>query len=377
MRTFLEFDSWIRTMVLPLWAAHCIPRLGSWEALDPFGVPQVDMVKRTRVQFRQTYVFASAHYHHMDPSGLYLRCARDAFRFAMRCGFVADQGQFCSRVSPSGEPLDECQSLYDLAFMLLALSALLRAGESELVDVGLHLWRKAFNRHFDRMGWLETPFGGHPRRQNPHMHLFEAATSFYEASRDKAFLEIARKCLGLYKDYFLDKKSGFVFEFFEADWSSFNPGQQVVEPGHMMEWIYLISYFERVVGEKAGVDLRLLFDTACGIGLDQEEVFLIDLCSADGVQISTDKRLWPQLEFLKAIIELAARGEPLSAQFCPTRVLQSVSSHYFGTPKIGGWYDKLNADNQVVSELSPASSLYHVFSSYLCWKHFNGLALIA
>ena len=59
-------------------------------------------------------------------------------------------------------------------------------------------------RHPGQRGYLtELPASGH-RKQNPHMHLLEAALANLEASGDERFLALADEMVGLFCDHFYD-----------------------------------------------------------------------------------------------------------------------------------------------------------------------------
>lgn len=109
------------------------------------------------------------------------------------------------------------------------------------------------------IGWCENANGSISRCQNPHMHLLKASTEVFSNSNDHRFLKISHECIFLFKHVFF-RDGVWVQEFFNEDWSLVQSDAQVVEPGHMAEWIYLIHRYEKVTGEEAKIDLRRMFD---------------------------------------------------------------------------------------------------------------------
>jgi len=369
--SFKDFETWLRHNALPLWSGPGLdkPGLGIWEALDHDGKPIANLHKRLRVQARQTYVFATIAqlgYRTGD-----MEHALHAFDFMTTHGFDADKGRFAAVLARDGAILDQTQDLYDLAFILLALAALSAAGRTSLVQQWLPLWESALASHTAERGWLETMDGRQPRRQNPHMHMFEAATSFFEVSGDRRFLDLAKECLLLFKDVFYNRDSGLLLEHFASDWSMLPDADHFVEPGHMMEWIYLISRFEQVTGEASGVDLRRLFDRARDVGLDSSGAFLVDQVHSTSGRSDGRMRLWPQTEYLKASIVLTAHGERLPPDATPSTLYGNLSGRYFSTPVKGGWYDQFDGSGALISTTMPASTFYHVLAAFLCMKEHD------
>src|SRR5690606_25336069 len=134
-------------------------------------------------------------------------------------------------------------------------------------------------------------------------------------------------CLELFRSVFLDPHSGLVLEYFDADWEPVDCDRQEVEPGHMTEWVYLLSEYERVTGQGSGVDLRALFDRAVTFGLDGEGQFLLDRFSLEGEPREPARRLWPQTELLKASHVLKQAGETLPPHLQPDAIYRRIFEH--------------------------------------------------
>ncbi len=337
---------WIDTAALPLWTGIGIdPATGTaWEELDATGAPCPDMDRRLRVQVRQAYAFA------LPGPAQNLALARQLFDFAMTRGFDPETGHLAAMLAPDLHILTAPHDLYDMAFMLLAAAALIDAGEDIAAD--LARLEQSLDRLKTDRGWVEDATARLPRRQNPHMHHFEAMTALYTATGEARFLTHAETCLGLFRDVFL-QPDGTVLEFFDADWTPLTDTAQSVEPGHMAEWIFLLDRFEAATGTASGVDLVPLF--AATLAARDAMGLLPDVAGG------TTRRMWPQTELLKASLVMRRRGHlPEGEEDLPERTLQALQEQYFSPSVPGGWIDKRASDGTLLSDAMPTSTFYHV-----------------
>lgn len=271
-------------------------------------------------------------------------------------------GFFAHKLDRDGNILDERVDLYDQAFVLFALGISGRAlqdkkyfDEAEHFMAVLETWRHEFGGF--KEGEIASP---HVRRQNPHMHLFEAFWTLYEASGRTCFKQAAIEIAELCKSHFIDHASGALLEYFNDDWSQLgiSPGF-TVEPGHCFEWAWLYEKLEAagVVGNATVSDGLVGFARAHGI--DHQRSVAINEVDLEGHVLDDKARLWPQTERLKAaIIRLQRKGaaEDEAELLSAWAGLKS----YFHEPQQSLWHDKLQKNGMFVNELVPASSLYHI-----------------
>nr|WP_263619074.1 AGE family epimerase/isomerase [Ruegeria profundi] len=350
---------WVFSETLPLWAERGIDKKngGCVEALDHCGAPLSGLPRRVRIHPRQCYVFARAGRY--DPER-YLPVANDLFRFTMAC-FDPQTKRLASLTSPEGAVLGAGHQLYDLSFVLLAASAMVAAGfgiEAELAFLERRLAELKAPR-----GWFETPSRAFPRLQNSHMHLFEASVELFAATGAPVWQEAADECLELFHEKFA-ASDGTVREFFDQDWVPVKSIQRN-EPGHAAEWISLLHRYEQVMGAASGGNFRQIYQyllRASGSGS------LLPDCTAPVEQSS---RLWPQTEFLKALLSLRHYG--IVHQTCsPEKVVKVIFDTYLATPVPGGWYDKRSATGELLSDKMPSSSLYHLYSGFVTYLEERG-----
>ena len=344
---------WLLDDVLPLWRGPGVDEeaFGVWEALDHAGRPLQDLPKRLRVQARQSFAFSTmARVFGTDD----LCLAAQLFKDTLEYGVEKGSGNLASLFDRHGGILAAPHELYDVAFMLLADAGLRLAGAPP--D---HSSDTLLSRLKAKRGWRENLISpDQPRRQNPHMHLFEASLAQHRAGVE-GYLDIAEECLDLFRDIFL-QPDGHVLELFDDNWRPVASGQRI-EPGHIAEWIYLIDLYERETGRSSGIDLDRMF--ARVLASRDQTGFLSDA----SVPIVSTRRLWPQTEFLKAAIVMAARRA--APQELADEIMDATFAAYFAAPERGGWYDQFDGEGRLVSSTMPASSLYHVLTACLAYMN--------
>lgn len=122
----------------------------------------------------------------------------------------------------------------------------------------------------------------------------------------------------------------------------------------MAEWIYLLHRYQQVTGRSPGAVPERLFaalaprKTAAG--------FLPDRADPP---VAT-RRLWPQLEYLRAAVVMRQRGHALAAQDAPEAMMERIARDYLNRAVPGGWFDTCDDAGAVISSTMPASTLYHL-----------------
>ena len=338
---------------------------GFFSTLDEDLQPRAREPKRLRVQARQIWVFAAAALDGAGEDMLDTALAGHAFldRFRDR-----RHGGWYRTASAAGEPLDRTKDCYDHAFVVLALATLFRAtGQRELLAEALHTV-ELLDRHLadpESGGYLEgadedwTSTPG-PRRQNPHMHLFEALLALFEASDEAHALERATAILALLRTRFLEPGAGSLREHFGRDWQPApGPDGRIVEPGHHFEWSWLLAEYARLArDESVHAEADALFDFAARHGLDSEHGGVFDQIDAGGSVLLDTKRLWPQTEYLHALASRALRGLPDASP--PLRAQLELCLSRYRDPRHAGWREQADRSGRITSSLMHATSVYHV-----------------
>lgn len=360
-----KFVDWATDQALPFWSST-----GWWsdrgcflERLALDGTPDLAAPLRTRTQARQIYVYSHAHVLGLGPDRL--DCATQALlSLRERAWFDG----WAHVIAPDGSVQNSLRDTYDHAFVLHALAWMHKAtGEAwplEWADETLAYMDRAFAAPHG--GWAEDDSGGLPRRQNPHMHAFEAMLALFECSGHDKYLHRANGLFALFRDRFFDAEIGAVREFFAPDWSHLSDGSSdKLEPGHFMEWVWLLRRYESAAGDTVSHMTGPLLDNARRLGLDTRSGFLKDGVWPDGSSYLPSRRLWVQTEYLKGLlVELRATGDASLLKEA-SDLIDRLMTTYLAVEPAGTWCDIYDGEGGAAAEHIPASTLYHLFAAVI------------
>lgn len=348
-------NTWLFQHALPLWwtRGYDTHARAFYEAIAPDGAPR-RIARRVRVQARQTIVYARA--------GLW--GWNGPWREAVVAGLEVLQratradGALYHTLDAQGEPLDLRCDLYDAAFALLAYAEAARA----LQKPDPLLRADAVLRWLDGMA---HPLGGYregevapspPRRQNPHMHLFEALLALCEASGEPGYRARAAELARLAQTRLFDANRSCIPEYFADDWTPLAEGQ-TVEPGHQFEWSWLLRRWRALGGDGSAEIAEALRVHGERHGVNPLTGAVYDATDAEGRPRARTSRLWTNTERLKA--HLAACADAPEAIPAALQAFATLE-RYFDTPQTGLWRDRMQQDGAFAEEDAPASSFYHI-----------------
>ena len=359
---------WCKHDALPLWASKGVdPAGGFWETLNLDASPVEDALRRVRVQARQCYVFAqAAHLGWFDNAKPVADHGWNYLTTKGMAGADAHGFEFAGiahLLNPDGSLHDGWRDSYAQAFLILASAWRYRAFDNGKALNMLEAITGFMNTELkaDNGGWAEGLPATKPRRQNPHMHLFEAFLAAYEATNDKSYLSDADHVFDLFEKHFYDSEHKTLLEFFEDDWTPHKETGDITEPGHLMEWAWLIYNYARLSGRKDVIAYAdAMFETAMATGMNAETGLLRNEVLKDGTVTRGNSRLWPQTEFIKASVVRARAGVP-GALDDAAMMIDRMFTYYLDVPVAGGWHDERNEDGDVISKDMPSSTFYHIF----------------
>jgi mannose-6-phosphate isomerase len=359
------FRDWMIERALPFWATAGFDQSRDCfhERLFPDGTPDADAPRRTMVQARQIYVFTQAAALGWYPHGLSLAQRALASLRARALGPDGAPG-FVHSVTAEGGIADATRDAYDHAFVLLALATLSR-GQSDatlrdLIDATLAFVDAHLTAPDGTL--FESVPRRLPRRQNPHMHFYEALLALQDADAHPSAAARAAAHRAHLDARFLDAKSGTLGEFFDDDWKTL-ADDDISEPGHHAEWSHLLHAQARIGGKDVEPLAAHLLDMATR-GADPVTGFVFDGVSRAHAPRVRSRRVWPQTELAKAWLAAHERGHP-GADARAARLLQCVMRDYLAVPCAGGYHDKRDENGAPVGSTMPASTLYHLFSAAL------------
>lgn len=357
-----RLETWIKDAAIPLWLARGLnPESGvNYERLLVTGEVDLEASVRVRVQARQAFFFAAA----ADRGW----CAQGVDVAQRLLKFVRDQAAHPSAgagythlLDKHYQVIDTKQDLYDHAFFLLAYAWVYRvSGDKAAIAEA-----EALVAHLDAKfgsaigGWIEGDYAYACRRQNPHMHLFEAFLALYDATGEAKWLARVGELFALFQNRFFDAGQGVLFEFFNDDWTRCADARgEVVEPGHMMEWVWLLDWYSRRSGRPVARYTSALYERGLQIGMASSGL-LFDAVAPDGRVIDAKKRCWGITELIKASLVQIRAGHP-GAEAVAIKAVDDLFTYYLCATTPGAYIDQRGANDEVVVDFAPASSLYHL-----------------
>lgn len=364
-RSANRFVAWMRDEALPLWTSRGIHAdIGAAvERLLPDGSVDEGADLRLLVQARQIVVFAQA----AEQGWLAKDQAKaliDAIvRFARRYGRAKNREGYVFSLTPALTVADGRLDLYHHAFFLLASACRHRVfGDQQAIDEAHELMDLIDNSLAATKGWQEGDYPVEMRRQNPHMHLLEAFLALARTTGEARWRELADQVVGLFDRHFFDTDSGVLTEYFD---DSLNPAAgvngQIVEPGHLLEWVWLLYDYQSLSGINKQATIDALYVNGIGPGLTASGL-LVDEILTNGDVHNADVRLWPMTEFIKACV-LKSRDGDAGALSLAAKAINALMETFLRVPIDGAYIDRRAANGEVTVGRAPATALYHLMGA--------------
>ncbi|WP_417482849.1 AGE family epimerase/isomerase [Maricaulis sp.] len=359
-----KIAEWCLHEALPFWVANGWDTVhgGFLESVAFDGSAIRGDVRRVRVQARQIYVFARAYHEGWADN---LSRAEEAANLLRQRAWQADgQPGWAHLLTDDGRISDPVRDLYDHAFILLALAWLGRAtGNADYFDLADETLAFLDTCMAGSGGGYVESLGGAqlPRRQNPHMHLFEALMALYRATGRPEMLSRARAIKGLFDDIYFDADRAVLREFYDQAWGGARGvAGRTVEPGHLCEWSTLLYEFHRVSGESLSPACEVLYLTAMRHGVNPKTGLLYAAIDPRGQVLDASSRTWMQTEWLRIAILLRGRGIEYASEGVE-RACAGLFNYYLRDVLLGCWIDRFDAAGNREADCVPASTLYHLF----------------
>jgi mannose/cellobiose epimerase-like protein (N-acyl-D-glucosamine 2-epimerase family) len=360
-----RFVDWVFAKSLPVWLDRGVDREsgGFHEKFDETRTAITREGKRAMVQARQIYVFSHAGLLTGLPEPL--DAAQQGFRF-LTSHYAHPEGGWRLRVTRDGAPLDDTRDLYTQAFVLFGLAWLFQAtggdDDARKQAANTMAFIEAAMRH-PAGGYVEAlGAGGRPhaglRRQNPHMHLFEAFLAWHDATGEQEWLERARSMAVLLRDRFIVGNT--LREFFNDELHPARDQSEIVEPGHHFEWTWLLHRYRQSVDDPATAEIAAtLYGFATAHGVDRASGGILDQVDCHGAPLQTSRRLWPQTEAIKAHITRLETGDGDAGARLEAQIDALLHAHLDGLDP-GAWREHVDQAGAPLRRDLPASSLYHL-----------------
>ena len=336
---------------------------GFYERLDDQLKPIDVGYKRLLSQCRQIYLYTESD---TNPRTL-LPQLSSSYDFLIEHYYKGD-GRWIFSCTNDGAPHDQKFDFYGHAFTILCLSCYGRHASNQTAqDMALstlHFIRNCM-RHKSGRGYIEALDSSLnpitlPRRQDPHMHLFEACLFAFEATRHNDFADECHYLFSLFKNYFFDSATGTVHEFFNDDLSRVTSHKQMTEAGHHFEWVWLLDFYTKLfphVRDETEPYIVTLYDWACRYGYDEIYGGIYDEQHPNGSVITDTKRIWPLCEAIRA--HRVMRDKDSRAVDLLESTKRLLNTRYLRSN--GAWVESWSRDFQTITtDYLPATSVYHL-----------------
>lgn len=356
-----RMSAWMHQSSWPLWWRRARLANGAFrEVLDFEGNPDTSTESRVRVQARQVFSFALARRLGWREDALEHDLSESLRRFRLTC--FREDGIAGRRVDiERGELIDNTPDLYDNAFCVLALAACRQVLDPALTESA---WRQLLASLDEHMA-VDAGQGFHEflpppdtRRQNPHMHLFESLLLLYEATGDDSVRERAERLFAFIEERFFDQSQNVVSEHVDAQ----RTAVATYEPGHSMEWVWLLGYRARLFNTDLHPFAVSLYEHFLAAGMPEGRTPMA-LTTANAPQDMT-RRLWSQTESLKAhlcMLELGPGEGRAAAAARAHAAADAIASDWLTNTVDGGWRDRFDEHGRAVADNMPASTGYHLY----------------
>jgi mannose/cellobiose epimerase-like protein (N-acyl-D-glucosamine 2-epimerase family)/mannose-1-phosphate guanylyltransferase len=355
------FARWLRLRALPVWSTIGMNAAGAFaETISLDGEP-LSSFRRARVQARQIYVYSQAGLLGWD--GPWRETVEKGIEELNRT-FRRPDGLYRARVDEKGVSLDDTVTLYDQAFVMLALATARKAGLAPGAESEASVVRDALLARAGPNGAM-VEVGEQPYQANAHMHLFEAFQAWEEVGEDAKWARASDQVADLARTVLFDPVKGCLREFFGADWTAASGEDgKLVEPGHQFEWASLLFLYGLKRRNEVFSSIARELHAFGRRGIADRGGYVLDALNDDGSVRSRRARLWPQSEWLRASLLLAEHSPKDERVILLNEAGSALSSLARYLTPDGLWNDKQLEPGDFLEEPAPASSFYHIMSAF-------------
>jgi len=316
-----RFEKILKENIASFWLTKSIDRVNGGYTINfgPKSEPKGEGTKMIVTQARTVWLFsrlARAGYGGKE----YLDAADVGYRFLKEKMWDAQNGGFYWEVDATGnQKLKPRKHLYGQSFALYALSEYYMASQrKDVLEFAVRFFNLLEAKSHDNLygGYIEffnedwTPapasegsyMGGDPslKLMNTHLHLLEAMTTFYRASRLPLARERLLELINIESNAVVRKGLGACTDKYQRDWTPRLEGDYArVSYGHDIEnvWLLMDACEAAGVSNHPFLDLyRALFEYSLKYGYDEANGGFFDSGPFNQPADRRDKVWWVQSE---------------------------------------------------------------------------------
>lgn len=362
-----EFQVELGGKVLPYWYDRCVDwqRGGYLLADDAVRAVPPPTEKMIVTQAHMVWGFAHAYRKgYRDPQRDYLRAARQGYQFLLEHFRDPANGGYYWRTDLEGRPVNDRKYLYGEAFVIYALVEYHRASDDPVpLRHAMDLYRVLQERCHDLKhdGWgehytrdwqliteqdarIEVERAGF-KSANAHLHLMEALTELFEATKDRDVRKSLLEALRLNQKYFYPKNPAKSCFHRQPNWDVVeDPRSAGLSYGHNVEFAWLMVRAEEVLERKPSWGhFDAIIEHALKNGTDHERGGLYNRGLDDQPATDTDKVWWSQSEWMAALTDGLRRKDRADYREALVRLIAFLRAHQI-LPADGIWLESVAAD---------------------------------
>jgi mannobiose 2-epimerase len=365
----VELKTQLIRKILPYWYDTAIDREHGGYVLSDDAARKAPPAteKQLVTQTRMIWGFSHAHLKGLsDAKRNYLKAAEQGYRFLQEHFLDRENGGYFWTTDLAGKPLDQRKLVYGESFAIYGLVEYYRAsGDKAALGQALELYHVLQKHAHDAKngGWVEhferawspildpqapviVELGG-AKSANTHLHLMEALTELYEATKDQDVKESLDEALKINSKWFYPEDPSKCSFHRQADWQPVTARSSAgLSYGHNVEFGWLMIRAEKVLGQRpswAHFDAHL--QHALKYGYDHARGGLYSRGFDNQPATDTDKVWWVQAEMLAALTDALKHEENEAYSEALEKLLHFITTCQ-ADPKDGIWLDTVAADGK-------------------------------
>ncbi|WP_411334715.1 AGE family epimerase/isomerase [Metabacillus indicus] len=232
-----EIEQHLHTHILPFWMKLRDEKYGGF-----FGKVNFDLTidkeadKGGIAASRFLWSFSAAYRITKQPE--YLECAHHAYKFLVEKVYDHEYQGLYWQVDYKGQPVEPQKHVYTQSFGIYALSEYFRATQNpealeyankifaQIENYGYDEANNAYKEEFDRQ-WIEVPNVKLSENgviaditTNTHLHVLEAYTNLYKASKSEEVCRRLTNLVGIFYEKIYNSETHYLDCFFDKKWKS-------------------------------------------------------------------------------------------------------------------------------------------------------------